>query len=432
MFNTADYQQLLQQLNESKRRLDLMRIVGFELNRVSTLSAKLQHILSILHDQFYINYSMLLLPNQEGNKLAVHCSYGYEEDKTGFEVPMGTGIIGLAAQKRLPINITGLERKRKYVFTTTALPAQPSAVLPGLTEPESQIAIPMVANDALVAVLLAESYNVCVFSKEDEAFLITLSQSIAVSIQNSLLFDTMESLIAQRTEELQKSNETKNRLFSLISHDLRGPITSFHNIARLVSYYNKQNEREKIDRLSQRIDQSVNKLNTLLDNLLNWSLTQTEGIQCRPQTLSLTSLLNEVIDVLKEYMLLKEITVSTDYAPDIYVSADYNMLMAVFRNLLSNALKYTPRGKFVAIRTSLHDGKVLIEIADNGVGISADKLTTIFEPSEKKSTPGTEQEKGTGLGLLVVKEFVSLNGGTITMESQPEQGTTVQIRFPVS
>src|SRR4051812_8997721 len=151
---TTNNHQLHQQLAEAKRRLDLMRTVGFELNKVSTLSAKLQTILFILQDQFYINYSMILLPDEEAKKLVVQCSYGYDQDKSGFEVPMGVGIIGLAAQKKMVINITGLERKRKYVFTSVALPAQPSAALPGLAAPESQIAIPLIANDELIAVLL--------------------------------------------------------------------------------------------------------------------------------------------------------------------------------------------------------------------------------------------------------------------------------------
>lgn len=427
-----DNQLLIQQLNESKRRLDLMRTIAFELNKVSTLPAKLQNILIILHDQFYINYSMILLPDGEGKKLIVHSCYGYEQDKIGFEVPTGAGIIGLAALRKIPINITGLERKRKYVFTTTALSTHPSPALPGLTKPESQIAIPLVANDELIAVLLAESYNVCVFSKEDEAFLVTLSQSIATSIQNSLLFDSMENIIAKRTEELQKSNETKNRLFSVISHDLRGPITSFHNIAKLVSHYNRQNEREKIDRLSQRIDQSVEKLNTLLDNLLSWALTQTKEIQYKPQQLLLTAVLQEAVDLFSDYSVQKEITISTEYFFNGFVNADYNMLSAVFRNLLSNALKYTLRGKTVFIRTSLKNNQGFIEISDTGIGISSEKLQHIFEPGEKKSTSGTEDEKGTGLGLLVVKEFISLHHGSITIDSKEQKGTTVQITLPLA
>ena len=431
MSNHTDHQQLLQQLNESKRKLDLMRTVALELNKVATLDTRLQNILSMLYDQFSINYSMILLPDEENKKLVVKCSYGYKEDKNGFEVLMGAGIIGLAAQRKIPINITGLERKRKYVQTTSALTAQASAILPGLKEPESQIAIPLVSNNELVAVLLAESYNVCVFNKEDEAFLVTLAQSIAVSIQNARLFDEMETIIAKRTEELQQSNETKNRLFSLISHDLRGPITSFHNIARLVSHYNKQNEREKIDRLSQRIDQSVYKLNMLMDNLLNWALTQTGTLQCYPQQLVLTSLLDEVIDLFREHIQLKEINIITEYRPEIIVSADHNMLSAILRNLLSNALKFSPRGKNILIRTSVKNSKAVIEIIDEGMGIPANKLSTIFEPSEQKSTVGTEQEKGTGLGLLVVKEFVLLNRGVIDIESKVQTGTTVRLLFPL-
>ncbi|HWJ30476.1 MAG TPA: hypothetical protein VNS32_28340 [Flavisolibacter sp.] len=98
MSNHTDHQQLLQQLNESKRKLDLMRTVALELNKVATLDTRLQNILSMLYDQFSINYSMILLPDEENKKLVVKCSYGYKDDKNGFEVLMGAGIIGLGAQ----------------------------------------------------------------------------------------------------------------------------------------------------------------------------------------------------------------------------------------------------------------------------------------------------------------------------------------------
>ena len=428
---TNDNHQLIQQLNEARRRLDIMRIVVDELNKVSSLSSRLQNILAILHKQFHIDFSMILLPDEERNALTVHSSYGYNEEKLGFEVPMGSGIIGLAALRKMPINITGLERKRKYVLTTSQLPSHATASFPGLAEPESQIAIPLLVKDELVAVLLAESYNVCVFSKEDESFLITLSQSIATSILNSRLFDTMEETIALRTEQLRKSNETKNRLFSLIAHDLRGPLTSFHNITRLVSRYNKDNERERIEQLSQRIDQSVEKLNALLDNLLNWALSQTKQLQCVPQKLSVYSIIHEVHDQLKEYFQSKEVQVRTECLPLIEVNADYNMMMAVFRNLLSNAIKYSHRGGLVHLRAYTNGNNVIVQIKDLGIGIDPLKLKSIFEPDERKSTAGTEKEKGTGLGLMLAKEFIQLNGGSISINSEVDKGTTVTVELPL-
>ena len=409
-----------------------MRTVATELNKVSSLTSRLQNILVILHDQFHIDYSMILLPDDEGNTLVVHSCYGYNEGKLGFEVPLGSGIVGLAALRKMPINITGLERKRKYVRTTAQMPIHASTSFPGLAEPESQIAIPLVVKDELVAVLLAESYNVCVFSSEDESFLSTLSQSIAISILNSRLFDSMEDTIALRTEELRMSNETKHRLFSLIAHDLRGPISSFHHITRLVSHYNKQNEREKIEQLSQRIDQSVNNLNSLLDNLLSWALSQTNQLQCIPKKISLQSILFEVHDQLKEYLQSKEIHLELDCSPTIEIQADYNMLMAVFRNLLSNAIKYSIRESTVKLTAYTDDKIAVVEISDSGIGIEPKKLSTIFDVDERKSSPGTEKEKGTGLGLMVAREFVHLNSGSISINSEVDKGTTVKITLPLA
>ncbi len=425
-------EQLQAQLAEAKRKMDLLREVAFELNKVLGLKDKLHNILRILHRQFHISYSMMLLPDEEGKTLSVKCSYGYEQDNSGFEVAIGTGVAGLAALRKIPINITGIRRKRQYLAASTARVQQALPALPGLANPESQIAIPLIANNELVAVLLAESYNISVFSKDDEAFLITLSQSIAVSVQNALLFDTMEGIIEKRTEELRRSNETKDRLFSVISHDLRGPITSFHNIAKLVSHYNRQNEREKIDQLSQRIDQSVDKLNTLLDNLLNWALTQTREIQYRPANLSVNALLHEVLEVYADQLLLKEIAVRCSFDGCLQVHGDYNMLTSVFRNLLSNAIKYTPRGGAITIDAHSSEGWVNLVFSDTGIGIAADKLPCLFEAHEKKSTRGTENEKGTGLGLLVVHEFIARHGGSIAIQSRAGEGTTATVRLRAS
>lgn len=432
MTDDNQLQLLTRQLNEARRKNHLMATVTFELNKVLSLADKLQNILKILNDQFFIHYSLILLPDKEQNNLVVQCSYGYEKDHKGFTIPMGTGIAGLAAVKRLPINITGIRRKKDYLSVNNSLPQQATQSIPGLDNPESQIAIPLIANNELVAVLLAESYNLSVFSKEDEAFLITLSQAIAVSIQNSLLFDSMEDIIARRTEELRKSNQTKDRLFSVISHDLRGPITSFQSIAKLVGHYNKQNEREKIDLLSQRIDQSVNKLNTLLNNLLNWALAQSKEIQCNPESTNLSHLLNDVIEVYNDQLVQKELTINSEYYLQTPILGDYDLLTAVFRNLLSNAIKYSPRGSIIKLKTYKTDKEAVIEMEDNGVGIAQEKLSSIFESHEKKNTSGTENEKGTGLGLLVAKEFVKMHGGTITIDSIITKGTTARVALPIS
>lgn len=431
MSTPNEIQALAHKLEESKRRIELIRTMTAELNRISNLPDKLNTILRLLHDQFGILYSQMLLPDKTGKTLTVKASYGYHGRELQYNVFVGTGIPGLAAAHKKPINITGLRRKRFYLRVIDTDLLSPDAGTAGLANPESQIAIPLISNEELVAVLLAESENVSVFSKDDEAFLITLSQSIAVSIQNSLLFDSMEEIIAKRTDELRKTNETKDRLFSLISHDLRGPITSFHNISKLVSHYNRRGEKEKIETLSGRIDGSVNKLNALLDNLLNWSLTQTGEISCHIEKIPVEKLLEEVTGLYHEAILSKEIELFTSPAA-FFVQGDYNMLSAVFRNLISNAIKYTPRLGSVSILVTQQEDTVTIQIKDTGIGISASRLPTLFEPAENRSTQGTEYEKGTGLGLLVAKEFVQLNKGTITLHSRENEGTTITVSLPAA
>jgi signal transduction histidine kinase len=240
----------------------------------------------------------------------------------------------------------------------------------------------------------------------------------------------MEAIIARRTEELQKSNFTKDRLFSIISHDLRVPITSFHNITRLVNYYNKLGEKEKIDRLSLRIDQSVNNLNHLLDNLLHWAMAQTNEISCRVEKINIVRLLQEVIGMYQESMLAKELELTTDFPAQLDIAGDYHTLSTIFRNIISNAIKYTSRNGKIHITIKLEDDQALIKLSDTGIGIASEKLHRIFSVDEHKSTHGTENEKGTGLGLLVTKEFVHLNKGVIHINSAINKGTEVSVYLP--
>lgn len=430
MSNANNSELLSKQLQESQRRIDIIRTVTLELNAISSLPDKLNNILKILHNQFNIEYCLMVLPEKASKKLVVKASYGYNRshDETA---DVNAGIISLAAINKKPINITGLRRKKQYMRAASAGLLGNDQCSPGLEDPESQIAIPLTANDELVAVLLAESYNGSVFSRDDESFLITLSQSIAVSIQNAMLFDNMEEMIAQRTAALQKSNQTRDQLFSIISHDLRGPVSSFHNISKLFQHYSKKGETEKIDALFSRIDQSVGRLNHLLDNLLNWSLAHRNEIRCHIQQIDIARLLNEVIAIYEEQAALKVLTITLNAENDAFVAGDYNTLSAVFRNLVSNALKYTPRDGSVEIDVRRHQQHVTITCTDDGVGIQPARLATLFEFNETHSTQGTENEKGTGLGLMVAKEFVQLNKGELRIDSSPGYGTTVTVNLPV-
>jgi signal transduction histidine kinase len=426
----VEVENLVSQLEESNRKMETIRKVSFELNKLMSLPEKLHSILGILSEQFGVANSMILIPDQSNSNLTVFASHGYDLSIIGRQVPFGHGIIGLSAVRKRHINLTGIRRKQHYLATVSNDGDLNIINSIGLQDAESQVAIPLLSNDELVAVLMAESRNFCVFDKADESFLITLAQPLAVSIQNSMLYDSMEEKIRERTAELQRLNGTKDKFFSIISHDLRGPVTSFQSLTRLFSHYNKQGESEKIESLCTKVDQSVDNLNHLLENLLDWSLSQTNGIQCFFERIPLKGFLQRVLEIYQANISSKEIGVHLDVGDDIRVLADHHTLATVFRNLISNSLKFTPRGGSIIISAAIESDAVIVLLKDTGVGMDCQRLATLFQLQGQRTTCGTEKEKGTGLGLVLVKEFTELNRGQITVESDPSAGTTVRLRLP--
>ena len=425
-------EKLSAQLEDSRRKIQIMFAVSSELNKFLSLQEKLHGILKILDEQFNLNHTMILLPDKAQEKLTIFASHGYLENVYGQHVPFGQGLIGLAALRKRKINITGIRRKQYYMSVASAETGPRENELPGLKNAESQVAIPLLANNELVAVLMAESENFCVFSRDDEDFLITLAQPMAVSILNSMLYDSMEEKIRDRTAALEKLTETKEKFFSIISHDLRSPVTSFQGISKMFRYYNQRGDTTKVDELCSKVDYSINKLNHLLDNLLNWSLQQTNGIVCRFESIPLRHFINEISEIYKDSISAKSLSLHIAIDDHIFIWSDHNTLATIFRNLLNNAIKFTPRGGEISISAKTAYQSVIICLEDNGVGIDAENLHSIFEIKERKTTSGTEKEKGTGLGLILVKEFIQLNNGSISIESEAERGTRLLIILPAA
>ncbi len=428
--STLEIEKLSSLLAESNRKMEIFRKVSFELNKLVSLPEKLQTILAILDEQFGMANSLILIPDHEKQVLTVFAQHGYDASKIGEQVAFGQGLIGLAAVRKRHINLTGIRRKQHYLATVSN-EGDLNFVKPiGLSDVESQVAIPLLASDELVAVLMAESRNFCVYDQSDENFLITLAQSIAVSIQNSMLYDSMEQKIKERTAELSHLNNTKDKFFSIISHDLRGPVTSFQSLTRLFSYYNQEGQSDKIESLCSKVEQSVDTLNHLLENLLDWSLSQTNGIQCSVEVIQLQEFIQNIVDIYQPNIIAKEISLSLNIDNHICIKGDRHTLATVFRNLISNAIKFTPRSGFIRISAAVEEANVRIELRDSGVGIDCKRLLNVFQLQGQRSTCGTEKEKGTGLGLVLVKEFTELNEGTIDIESDPGSGTLIKLLLP--
>jgi signal transduction histidine kinase len=236
---------------------------------------------------------------------------------------------------------------------------------------------------------------------------------------------------------LARLNADKDRFFSIISHDLRGPFNPVLGNAQLLAASVDKLSPQDIRDMSQAIHRGAKAVFNLLNSLLTWARLQQEGgMHCSPEPIALKLLANDTLAVLQQAAAQKQIGLANTVPFDCWVQADRVMLETIIRNLVSNALKFTPRGGQVTL-TSLNGasgqpGFVKISVQDTGVGMSPDDVARLFKIDSSHSTPGTEKEPGSGLGLIICKEMVERNGGRIWVESGVGQGTTVEFTLPLA
>ena len=236
---------------------------------------------------------------------------------------------------------------------------------------------------------------------------------------------------SRTSQELERLNQTKDKFFSIISHDLRGPVSSFMGISRMIKFLVEAKETDQLLEIADDIDDSVERLSALLDNLLNWAMQQQGHFPNVPEKVSLNDMADEIVKTLKNMAQGKLIDLKADISESIGLWVDRNTTMTILRNLVSNALKFTPETGAVMIQAYSKHDRAIIKIKDTGVGISQDKLENLFKLQDKKSTYGTAGEKGLGLGLQLVYEFIEMNQGSIDVSSEEGKGTTFEISLPL-
>lgn len=229
--------------------------------------------------------------------------------------------------------------------------------------------------------------------------------------------------LAKQADELQLSNNSKDKLFSIIGHDLRSPVNTLRAMMEMVA--NQSITFEEFNQFSPQLQRSVVAVSETLDNLLHWSQSQLNGIQTHPTDFAICRIVQANEQLFGEVAASKSIRLTSLCHAHLRVHADENQVNLVLRNLVNNAIKFTPMGGQVHIAVQeYHDQFVEIAVTDTGVGMSADKLKKLFKVSSHFSQYGTDGEKGTGLGLLLCQEMVERNGGTLHVSSQPGQGST--------
>ncbi len=256
------------------------------------------------------------------------------------------------------------------------------------------------------------------------------------NIQNVILMhidvtDRKEAeAIIESASLLKELNATKDKFFSIIAHDLKGPFNSILGFSSILNEKVRDRQYDGVAKYSGIIYQSASRAMDLLVNLLEWSRTQTGKIQYNPEYFDLLNLLIEVQALLRDSAKPKAITINITGPGSISVYADKPMISAVLRNLVSNSIKFTGTGGAILISIKEYEYKIEVSVLDNGIGIPKEEIDKLFRIDESFSTPGTENERGTGLGLILCKEFIDKHNGIIWAESGMEKGSKFCFTLP--
>jgi signal transduction histidine kinase/streptogramin lyase len=251
--------------------------------------------------------------------------------------------------------------------------------------------------------------------------------------------ESQAKILAVQTEALRKGNRdlkqlnsTKDRLFSIIAHDLLNPFTSIMGISELLNVdYDSLDDNER-KQLTSTIHTSSSRLFNLLQNLLLWARSQTSAIKFDQQTFPVHEVLEEATEHFRDQLTLKKMNFSIVCDPSLCVYADVDMVKTIFRNLVNNAIKFTPSKGTIGMIVTPKKGYAEIAVMDTGIGMDEETAAMLFDPASVKTSIGTDGETGTGLGLIICKEFVERNKGSIEVNSILGAGTTFTVKLPLS
>jgi signal transduction histidine kinase len=251
-------------------------------------------------------------------------------------------------------------------------------------------------------------------------------------VRNDIKFKIRtEKELKQKSEELKLSNNYKDKMFSIIAHDLRNPFQPILTISEImITDYNSLNDNE-IKELGEQLELISKNVMVLLENLLEWSKVQTGKMHFNPEVISVKDKFASVIRNLSVYAEKKKIKIYDDLDTDIKVFADNNMLSSILQNLVSNAIKFTPVNGEIRINSMVEEENILFSVYDSGIGIAKEYIGKIFNMGDHYTTKGTNDEKGSGLGLLLCKEFVEMHRGKIWAEANKNEGTTFYFTIPI-
>ena len=255
---------------------------------------------------------------------------------------------------------------------------------------------------------------------------------MAICISKDITTRKVAELKLQKSEHhLRLANATKDKFFSIIAHDLKNPFHAILGLSELLSTNIKQNDFNDVEELNDAISSACSNTYKLLENLLEWSNVQTGAITFHPQKLNLKQIISETSALFLNSAKSKGILLSMNVDSELSIYADKNMLNTIIRNLISNAIKFSHKDGEISLSATQETEHITITIADKGIGIAPEHLEKLFVIDEKESHPGTQQEIGTGLGLILSNEFVKMHKGDIRVTSTLHKGSTFIFTIPI-
>lgn len=297
--------------------------------------------------------------------------------------------------------------------------------------PKELLMLPMLSKDRALGVIILGTLTG--YAEEDIQVLTHMSNQISIMLENALSNEEMEELVDNKeslNEQLAYEIHVKDKFFSIISHDLKSPFTALLGMSELMATSAESYSKDKIVKYAKNVNEAGKQIFDLLQNLLEWSRLQMEGNTFKPKTILLQEQARKSIEILTPMALEKDITL-TNRIEKTAAFADPDMVRTVIRNLVANALKFTPSGGSVELSSDNNGNRVQITVSDTGVGMTAKQSEIIFSLDRRTSTTGTAGEKGSGLGLPLCKELVERNAGFIWVESAPEEGSKFHFSLPI-
>lgn len=400
-------------------RSDAHSLVAQQITSILELDELLDEIVKLIQTKFGYYFVSVWLTNKEDDALILQ--------------------VGLAANSKTPLKkgtaipfkdkciITTVHQTGEHYLTNNAKVDVNYKVVKELPDTQSELTLPLKIGSKIMGVLDIQSNKQDAFDADEKIALQTLANQIAIAIRNAQLYQ----LEQKRRQTLTKLNQDKDKFFSIVAHDLKGPfsplLTTLHKLAQKTEILSLQ----QIKEMSENAYFSAQNAYNLLEDLLQWARIERGQMKCQPGQLELNQIIQQNVNLLNKLALDKGVRLKNSLGQPVFIYADEYMLNTIIRNLITNAIKFTPSEGQITILARLSGKFIEIAVVDTGIGISKENIAKLFHIATHYTTLGTNQEKGTGLGLVTCKEMAELNGGQLWIESTLGKGTSVKFTMPL-